>query len=97
MVDLEEEKIHAIISKIKTDPEPDETKATELALWEHVLSACVNGRRTGTGITALGDTLAALGIKYGSDESIEKTEEIYKALKIAAYESSVNMALKNKV
>lgn len=92
LVDLESEKIDQIISKIKSDPEPDEIKGEELKLWNRIKKNNDEGRRTGTGITALGDTLAALGIKYGSEQSIKTTEEIYKALKLAAYEQSVDMA-----
>ena len=92
LVDLEIEKMQAIIQKIKDDPEPADIKKVELDLWKRALWTCENGRRTGTGITALGDTIAALGIKYGSDESIKVTEKIYRTLKLACYESSVDMA-----
>lgn len=92
LVDLESEKISVIIAKIKADPEPDSIKASEIALWERIKKNNDEGRRTGTGITALGDTLAALGIKYGSEESVQMTEKIYQALKLACYESSVDMA-----
>jgi ribonucleoside-diphosphate reductase alpha chain len=92
LVDLESEKIDMIISKIKSDPETADIKRTELELWTRIKKNNDEGRRTGTGITALGDTLAALGITYGTDASITMTESIYKALKLAAYESSVDMA-----
>ena len=92
LVDLEIEKINAIIKKIKADPEEDRIKAKELDTWERVLKACVDGRRTGLGITGLGDTLAALNIKYGSKKSIEVVDEIYKNLKLGAYRASVDMA-----
>lgn len=92
IVDLELESIDRILEKIEHDPEPDDVKGTELGLWKKVRDACLNGRRTGTGITALGDTIAALGIRYGSDESIEVAESIYKTLKLACYRSSVEMA-----
>jgi ribonucleoside-diphosphate reductase alpha chain len=92
LVDLESEKINQIIAKIKSDPESDDIKAEELKLWQRIKKNNDEGRRTGTGITALGDTLAALGINYGTDESIKMTESIYKALKHATYESSVDMA-----
>jgi ribonucleoside-diphosphate reductase alpha chain len=92
LVDLESEKINQIIAKIKSDPEPEEIKCEELKLWVRIKKNNDEGRRTGTGITALGDTLAALGIKYGTEESIKMTEEIYKQLKLSAYESSVEMA-----
>jgi ribonucleoside-diphosphate reductase alpha chain len=92
LVDLEEECILKILAKIEKDPESDEVKSREKQLWENILKACREGRRTGTGITALGDTLAAIGISYGSDEGINTTERIYKTLKFAAYTSSVEMA-----
>lgn len=92
IVDLELEKIDAIINKIKKDPENDELKQTELTLWQKVKKACKLGRRTGLGITAIGDVIAAIGIKYGSDESIEFVEKVYKVLKFGSYQSSVDMA-----
>lgn len=92
IVDLELECINKIISKIKSDPEPEDIKSRELELWTNVHKSCTNGRRTGTGITGLGDTLAALDIKYGSDESILRSEEIYKIIKFGCYRSSVDMA-----
>ncbi len=92
LVDLESEKIDKIISKINSDPEPLEIKQNELEMWKRIKIHNDEGRRTGTGITALGDTLAALGIRYGSDQSISETESIYRALKLACYESSVDMA-----
>jgi ribonucleoside-diphosphate reductase alpha chain len=92
IVDLELECIDKIISKIQRDPEPEEIKATELSLWNNVRNACAKGRRTGTGITGLGDALAALDIRYGSDQSVEQSEEIYKIIKFGCYRSSVNMA-----
>lgn len=93
IVDLEIEAIDRIIEKVKGDPEPDAIKAVEIELWNKIRTACVDGRRTGTGITALGDTLAALGIRYGSDESIEVTERIYKTLKLGCYRASVDLAM----
>lgn len=92
MVDLESEKIDKIIDKIESDPEPQVIKSPEIDMWRRIKRFNDEGRRTGTGITALGDTLAALGIKYGSEESIEVTGEIYKTLKLGCYESSVEMA-----
>jgi ribonucleoside-diphosphate reductase alpha chain len=92
LVDLESEKIDGIIEKVISDPEPENVKRNEIALWTKIKKLNDDGRRTGTGITALGDTLAALGIKYGSKESIAMTEEIYKTLKLGCYESSVDMA-----
>lgn len=92
IVDLELEQIDKIIAKIKKDPEPLEVKRIELDLWTRFRKTCELGRRTGLGITALGDCLAALGIKYGSEKSIKKTEKIYEALAIGAYKSSCIMA-----
>lgn len=92
LVDLELECINKIIAKIIADPEPDFVKRNELDLWNSIKNACAKGRRTGTGFTALGDTLAALGIKYGSPASIAAAEQIYKTLKLGAYRSSVDMA-----
>lgn len=92
MIDLEIECIDRIIKKIKDDPEPKSVKAIELALWEDIREACVNGRRTGTGITGLGDCLAALGIKYGSKKSIETTESIYRELAGGCYTSTCVLA-----
>jgi ribonucleoside-diphosphate reductase alpha chain len=92
LADLEAEKIQAIIAKIKSDPEDPRTKARELDMWERILKMNNEGRRTGTGITALGDTFAALGIKYASKKSIELTDQIYKTLKLSCYRQSVEMA-----
>lgn len=92
LVDLEVEKIKRVIKKIESDPEPEMIKRIELHMWKRFLDSCVMGRRTGTGITALGDCLAALGIKYGSKHSIEVTDEIYRQLMINTYKSSCMMA-----
>jgi ribonucleoside-diphosphate reductase alpha chain len=92
LVDLEIEAIDRIITKIESDSEPEEDKHRERALWKSVREACVNGRRTGTGITALGDALAALGQTYGSEESIKTTEEVYKTLALATHAESCEMA-----
>lgn len=92
LVDLELEAVDRIIAKVKNDPEPDDVKRLELELWEKIKKAAIGGRRTGLGITALGDALAYLGIRYGSDESIGMTEELYKALALGAYRSTVEMA-----
>lgn len=92
LVDLEEECILKVIAKVESDPEAADVKVRELNLWQNVLIACRNGRRTGTGITALGDTIAALNKEYGGFEGINMTEQIYKTLKFAAYESSIDMA-----
>jgi len=92
LVDLELEAVDRIIQKIKDDPEPEFEKVRELNLWTNVRKACHDGRRTGTGVTALGDFLAALGQTYGSAKSIETTETVYQLLGVHAHESSVNMA-----
>jgi len=92
MIDLEVEKIDSIINKIKKDPEPDHIKRPELELWNKIRTTCLNGRRTGLGVTAVGDALAALGIRYGSDQSIETVEEFYRHLCLASYTSSIEMA-----
>lgn len=92
IVDLEIEAINRIISKVKNDPEKEDIKFREVALWEKILEKGINGRRTGTGITGLGDTIAALNIKYGSEDSIAEIEKIYRTLKLGCYESSVEMA-----
>ena len=92
VVDLELEKIDKILAKIESDDQPDFIKAPEKKMWEDFKLVCIKGRRTGLGITALGDALAALNIRYGSDESIKKTEKIYKTLAVNAYRSSIHMA-----
>ena len=92
MVDLESEKIDQIINKIKSDPEPDSIKCNELEMWKTIKSNNDNGRRTGTGVTAVGDVLAGLNVKYGTNKSIEIVEKIYQTIKLGCYRSSVNMA-----
>ena len=92
MIDLEIEMVDKIISKIESDPEPDAVKRIELDLWLRIRKVASDARRTGLGITALGDALAALGVKYGSDDSIKYTDVIYKTLAQASYTSSVTMA-----
>jgi ribonucleoside-diphosphate reductase alpha chain len=92
VIDAELEVIDKIILKIHNDPEPDNVKTTELELWYKIKDACSMGRRTGTGVTAIGDTVAALGLAYASDESIKVTSDIYKTLKLGCYRSSVDMA-----
>ena len=92
MVDLELECIDKILKKIKDDPEPLNLKQRELELWEKVKAAATAGRRTGSGMTAVGDALAALGQKYGSKESIATVDEIYREFKLACYSASVDMA-----
>ena len=92
LIDLELEKIDKILDKIKNDPEPEYIKQTEIDLWKKIENSCKAGRRTGLGITGLGDTIAALGMTYGSPQSIEVTEKIYKALALNAYRSSCILA-----
>jgi ribonucleoside-diphosphate reductase alpha chain len=92
LVDLESEKIEEIIAKIASDPEDDETKRPELEMWKQIKYFNDNGRRTGLGVTAVGDMLAALGIKYGSDSSVDCVGDVYRLLKLGAYRSSVDMA-----
>jgi ribonucleoside-diphosphate reductase alpha chain len=92
MIDLEEEKILQIIAKIKKDPEEKGIKARELELWQNIHDRCTKGRRTGTGVTAMGDTLAALGLKYGSEESIFEVNKIMKTLCLSSFRSSMEMA-----
>jgi len=92
IIDLELEKIDAIIAKIDADPQSDEIKAVERNLWKNIQTKAEEGRRTGIGITAEGDMLAALGIKYGSPEGIEFSVKIHKTLAIEAYRASVNTA-----
>ena len=92
IIDLEMEKIDMIIEKIKSDPETMEVKETELHLWHKIKTKTLKGRRTGVGTTAEGDMLAAMGLRYGSDEAIDFSESVHKTLAIAAYGSSVMMA-----
>ena len=92
IVDLEIEKVDTILAKIASDPEDDEVKRTEVNLWKNIKEKCLQGRRTGIGITAEGDMLAALGKRYASDEAIAFSTEIQKLLAYNAYRSSVNLA-----
>jgi ribonucleoside-diphosphate reductase alpha chain len=92
LVDLEVECVDRILAKIKSDPQPTHVKKIELDLWEKIRAAGLNGRRTGLGVTGLGDALAALNIQYGNDASIEMTESIYKALAVGAHRSSLQLA-----
>jgi len=92
IIDLELEKIDKIIQKISTDPEDEETKRVELKLWHKVKKYAIDGRRTGLGITALGDAVAMINVKYGTNEFIEITEKIYKTLAINSERSSVILA-----
>lgn len=92
IIDLEMEKIDMILEKIKTDPESDEVKHTEIHLWEKIRERTLQGRRTGVGITAEGDMIAAMGLTYGDEDAICFSEEVHKTLALSAYRSSVIMA-----
>lgn len=92
IVDLELEKVNTIVEKIEADPENIELKRTELNLWKKIKTKSIQGRRTGVGITAEGDMLAALGFKYGTGAATDFCEDIHKKLALAAYRSSVDMA-----
>lgn len=92
IIDLEQEKIDAILEKVNTDPEDDELKRTERLLWEKIRAKTAQGRRTGVGITGEGDMLAALGLRYGSDNAIDFSVEVHKTVALEAYRSSTNMA-----
>jgi ribonucleoside-diphosphate reductase alpha chain len=92
IIDLELEKIDAILVKIDDDPESEEVKRTEKNLWLNIRKKAEEGRRTGVGITAEGDMIAALGLRYGSDNAIDFSVEVHKNLALAAYRSSVEMA-----
>jgi ribonucleoside-diphosphate reductase alpha chain len=92
IVDLELEKVNTIVDKIEADPENIELKRTELNLWKKIKTKSIQGRRTGVGITAEGDMLAALGFKYGTGAATDFCEDIHKKLALAAYRSSVDMA-----
>ena len=92
IIDLESEKIEKILEKIDSDPESMEVKQSERHLWEKIQRKTLMGRRTGVGITAEGDMLAALGLRYGSDDSIDFAEKVQKTLAFAAYRSSVELA-----
>ncbi len=92
IIDLELEKIDAIINKIDTDPEDFDVKRVEKNLWEKIKQKAIEGRRTGIGITAEGDMLAALGLIYGSDDATDFAAEVHKTLAIEAYRASMEMA-----
>ncbi len=92
IIDLELEKIKAIQEKIESDPEAEEVKEAERKLWEKIYRKSSMGRRTGVGITAEGDMLAAMGLRYGSPEAIDFSVEVHKLVALAAYRSSVDMA-----
>ena len=92
IIDLELEKVELIINKIATDPEDDDVRRVELELWRKIKDMALKGRRTGLGITAEGDMLAALGLRYGSDEAIDFAVNVHKTLAVEAYRASVHMA-----
>ncbi|WP_303911563.1 adenosylcobalamin-dependent ribonucleoside-diphosphate reductase [Bacteroides mediterraneensis] len=92
IIDLELEKIERIFEKIDSDPESMEVKGTERHLWEKIYHKSGLGRRTGVGITAEGDMLAAMGLRYGTEEATDFSEKVHKTIALEAYRSSVNMA-----
>ena len=92
IIDLELEKIKTIMDKIKSDPQSDEVKETEFHLWEKIYEKSGMGRRTGVGITAEGDMIAAMGLRYGTKEATKFAVDVHKTLALSAYGSSVIMA-----
>lgn len=92
IIDLELEKIERIMQKIDGDPEGNDVKQTERTLWQKIYKKSGQGRRTGVGITAEGDMLAALGLRYGTEEATEFSEKVHKTVALSAYRSSVRMA-----
>ena len=92
IIDLELEKVELIIGKIASDPEDDDVRRVELELWKKIKNMALKGRRTGLGITAEGDMLAALGLRYGSEEAIDFAVNVHKTLAVEAYRASVVMA-----
>ena len=92
IIDLELEKVELIINKIEQDPEDDDIRRVECNLWKKIREMALKGRRTGLGITAEGDMLAALGLRYGSEEAIDFTVQVHKVLAVEAYRASVDMA-----
>ena len=92
IIDLELEKVDVILDKIKADPELEETKAVEYRLWQKIKEKAAEGRRTGIGITAEGDMLAALGLRYGSEEANAFSVEVHKIIALEAYRASVHTA-----
>lgn len=92
IIDLETEKIDMIMEKIGTDPETDEVRGPEKYLWEKIRKKTLEGRRTGVGITAEGDMIAAMGLRYGTEEATAFAEEVHRTLALAAYRSSVELA-----
>lgn len=92
IIDLESEKVDSILKKLELDPESAAVKATEINLWNKIKKNLHNGRRTGLGITGLGDMLAGLNITYGSDEAVKMTERVYRLLAVNAWRSSTILA-----
>lgn len=92
IIDLETEKIDKILKKIDADPETDEVRGPEKYLWEKIRKKTLQGRRTGVGITAEGDMIAAMGLRYGTEEATAFAEEVHRTLALAAYRSSVELA-----
>ncbi len=92
LIDLELEKVNKILAKIDSDPEGDDIKSVERNLWLNIKMKCLEGRRTGLGITAEGDMLAAMGLRYGTDEATDFAVKVQRTLACAAYGSSVTMA-----
>ena len=92
IVDMELEKIDLIMEKVNTDPQSEEVKVSEYHLWEKIKRKSGLGRRTGVGITAEGDMIAAMGLRYGTQEATDFSVEVHKTLALAAYRSSVEMA-----
>ena len=92
IIDLEIEKIEKILDKVQSDPEDNIVKRTEYELWEKIMTKTLKGRRTGVGVTAEGDMLAALGLRYGTEEATEFSEKVHSVIAVEAYRSSVQMA-----
>ena len=92
IIDLEMEKIEKILEKIQSDPETNEVKTTEMNLWNKIRTKTLKGRRTGVGTTGEGDMIAAMGLRYGTPEATEFSVSVHRALALAAYGSSVQMA-----
>jgi ribonucleoside-diphosphate reductase alpha chain len=92
IIDLESEKIETILQKIESDPETEEVKFSERNLWNKIKTKTLKGRRTGVGTTGEGDMIAAMGLKYGTPEATDFSETVHRALALAAYGSSVELA-----
>ena len=92
IIDLELEKVEQIINKVAGDPEEEDIRKVEYELWKKIKDMALKGRRTGLGITAEGDMLAALGLRYGSDEAIDFAVSVHRTLAVEAYRASVEMA-----